>query len=271
MRSTLLGSLVAALGYNVNRKASRARFFEVGRVFLRDPDVEDGPLAVKGIAQPTVVAGLAYGLADDEQWGIAGHDVDFFDVKGDIERLFAPSNVEFVRAEHPALHPGRSAFVEADGTTVGFVGELHPRLQQKYELAKAPVVFEVDLAPLLARPLPRFAEVSKFQPVTRDISITVDDSLPVAAIEEAVRSLSRADNRLSAVREFRLFDVYRPRPDSSKVAEASANALLNKEKSLAFRVVLQDTDRALNDADADAAIGAIVEGLEKQCGARLRR
>lgn len=271
MRSTLLGSLVAALGYNLNRKASRARLFEIGRVFLRDPEVEDGPLAVKGIAQPTVVAGLAYGLADDEQWGITGHDVDFFDVKGDIERLFAPSNVEFVRAEHPALHPGRSAFVEADGATVGFVGELHPRLQQKYELAKAPVVFEVDLAPLLVRPLPRFVEVSKFQPVTRDISITVDDSLPVAAIEAAVRSLSRADNRLSAVREFRLFDVYRPRPDSSKVAEASANALLNKEKSLAFRVVLQDTDRALNDADADAAIGAIVEGLEKQCGARLRR
>ena len=86
-----------------------------------------------------------------------------------------------------------------------------------------------------------------------------------------MRNLSRADSRLSAVREFRLFDVYRPRPDSSKVAEASANALLNKEKSLAFRIILQDTDRALNDADADAAIGAIVEGLEKQCGARLRR
>ena len=95
--------------------------------------------------------------------------------------------------------------------------------------------------------------------------------LPVAAIEGVVAALSSADGRLSALREFRLFDVYRPRIDSSKVAEASANALLNKEKSLAFRVVLQDTDRALNDADADAAVSAIVEGLEKQCGARLRR
>jgi phenylalanyl-tRNA synthetase beta chain len=271
MRSTLLGSLVAALVYNLNRKAGRARLFEVGRVFLRDAEVEDGPLAVKGIAQPTVVAGLAYGLAEDEQWGIPGREVDFFDVKGDIERLYAPVAVAYSRADHPALHPGRSAFVEVGGLVVGFVGELHPRLQQKYELPKAPVVFELDLAPLLARPLPRYTEVSKYQPVTRDISITVDDALPVGAIESAVRSLSRADDRLSAVREFRLFDVYRPRPDSSKVAEASANALLNKEKSLAFRIVLQDTERALNDADADAAVGAIVEGLEKQCGARLRR
>jgi phenylalanyl-tRNA synthetase beta chain len=271
MRSTLLGGLVAALVYNLNRKQARARLFEVGRVFLRDPLVEDGPLAVQGVAQPTVVGGLAYGLADDEQWGLPARDVDFFDVTGDIERLFAPTPVRFVRAEHPALHPGRSAFVEAGGATVGFVGELHPRLQQKYELPKPAVVFELDLAPVLTRPVPRYTEVSKFQPVIRDISVTVADELPVGAIEEAVRNLSSADGRLSALREFRLFDVYRPRTDSSKVAEASANALLNKEKSLAFRVVLQDTDRALNDADADAAVSAIVEGLGQQCGARLRK
>jgi phenylalanyl-tRNA synthetase beta chain len=271
MRTTLLGGLVAGLGYNLNRKQNRARLFEVGRVFLRDPEVPDGPLAVRGIAQPTVVSGLAYGPAEDEQWGVATRDVDFHDVKGDLERLFAPVSVRFMRAEHPALHPGRSAFIEADGATVGVVGELHPRLQQKYELPKAAVVFEVDLAPLLARPLPRFQPVPKFQPVMRDISISVDDALPVAAIEDAVAAMAGKDSRLSALREFRLFDVYRPRTDSSKVAEASANALLNKEKSLAFRMVLQDTDRPLNDADADAAVGAIVEGLEKQCGARLRR
>jgi phenylalanyl-tRNA synthetase beta chain len=271
MRTTLLGGLVASLGYNLNRKQNRARLFEVGRVFLRDPEVPDGPLAVRGIAQPTVVSGVAYGPAEDEQWGVATRDVDFHDVKGDLERLFAPVPVRFVRAEHPALHPGRSAFVEADGATVGIIGELHPKLQLKYELPKAAVVFEVDLAPLLARPLPRFNPVSKFQPVMRDISISVDDALPVAVIEDAVAVMAREDSRLSALREFRLFDVYRPRTDSSKVAEASANALLNKEKSLAFRMVLQDTERPLNDDDADAAVGAIVEGLEKQCGARLRR
>jgi phenylalanyl-tRNA synthetase beta chain len=132
-------------------------------------------------------------------------------------------------------------------------------------------VFELEIDPLLARELPRYAEISKFQPVLRDIAVTVADSLPVAAVADAIRSLSRSDGRLSALRDFRLFDVYRPRPDSSKVAEASANALLIKEKSLAFRIVLQDTERALNDADAEAAVTAIVEGLEKRCGARLRQ
>jgi phenylalanyl-tRNA synthetase beta chain len=151
------------------------------------------------------------------------------------------------------------------------VGELHPRLQQKFEFPKAPVVFELELEPLLARPLPRYVEVPRFPPVQRDISIIVDDALAVQSIIDVVRSLSRTDDRLSALRDFRLFDVYRPRPDSSKITGASANALLNKEKSLAFRVVLQDTGRSLNDADADAALGAIIEGLEQRCGARLRQ
>jgi phenylalanyl-tRNA synthetase beta chain len=99
----------------------------------------------------------------------------------------------------------------------------------------------------------------------------VSETLPVASVVEAVRSLSRSDSRLSALRDFRLFDVYRPAPDSSKVTEASANALLIKEKSLAFRIVLQDTGRPMTDADAEAAVAAIVEGLEKRCGARLRQ
>jgi len=114
-------------------------------------------------------------------------------------------------------------------------------LQQKYELPKAAMVFEVDLAPLLARPLPGFTRL-EVPAVTRDISITVDDALPVAAIEEAVAAMASADGRLS---RFGISPVRRvsSRSDSSKVAEASANALLNKEKSLAFRIVLQDTER----------------------------
>jgi len=228
-------------------------------------------LSVGGIAQPNCVGGLAYGLCEDEQWGSAARDVDFHDVKGDVERLLVSVGAAFVPAPHPALHPGRSAVIEAEGRRIGVVGELHPRLQQKFEFPKAPIVFELELEPLLARPLPSYVEVPRFPPVQRDISIIVDDALPVQSIIDVVRSLSRTDDRLSALRDFRLFDVYRPRPDSSKITGASANALLNKEKSLAFRIVLQDTGRSLNDADADAALGAIIEGLEQRCGARLRQ
>ncbi|MEO8186804.1 MAG: phenylalanine--tRNA ligase subunit beta, partial [Burkholderiaceae bacterium] len=132
MRSTLLGGLVNALAYNVNRKAPRVRVFEIGRVYRRDPLQMAGPLQVGGVDQPNRVAALAYGPNDDEQWAVPVRDSDFFDAKGDIESLL--SSARFVAGQHPALHPGRSAFVEVDGRRVGFIGQLHPRLQQQYEL-----------------------------------------------------------------------------------------------------------------------------------------
>lgn len=269
MRSTLLGGLMGALSYNLNRKASRVRVFEIGRVYVRDRHGADGPLQVGGVAQPIRVAGLAYGANDDEQWAVASRDVDFFDVKGDVESLLPKAR--FTAGQHPVLHPGRSAMIEIDGRWVGMIGQLHPRLQQQYELPKPPIVFELELAPLLARTLPRHSELSPFHPVRRDISVAVADSEPVAVMVDAVYELGRSERRLSALSEFQVFDLYRAPPISSKVAEASANALLIKEKSLAFRLVLQDTERPVSDAEADAAVEVIVEVFEQRFNARLRR
>lgn len=272
MRTTLIGGLVAALKYNLNRKAARVRVFELGRVYLKDPAAADGPLAVAGVRQPNRIGGLAYGLAWDEQWGVAKREVDYFDVKGDVERLLRHGDARFVAAEHPALHPGRSARVELDGRAIGFIGELHPRWQRKYELPAAPVVFELDVDALLPAPLPRLQEVPKFPAVLRDVALWVDASVTLQRVLDEVAGIARTDERLRVLRDFRLFDVYRPSgEDSSKFAGASANALLNKEKSLAFRIVLQDTGRTLADAEADAAVAAIVEGLGARIGARLRR
>ena len=271
MRSTLLGGLVASLVYNLNRKSTRVRIFEIGRTFRHDPGVLDGPLAVQGIAQPLCVAGLAYGPADDEQWSVGSREVDFFDVRGDVERLFAPRSARVCAATHPALHPGRSASIEVNGRSVGVIGELHPRLRQKYELPRSAVVFELELEPLLEHAVPIARPVPKFQALQRDVAVVVDETLPYASVLEAIDSRSRADDRLSALREVRLFDVYRRRKDSDSAAEAGANTLLNKEKSLAFRLVLQDTERPLSDTDADAAVSAIVEELTQRFGARLRQ
>jgi phenylalanyl-tRNA synthetase beta chain len=270
MRTSLLGGLVSVLGYNLNRKASRARLFEIGRVFRRDPAVADGPLSVQGVAQPMCIAGLAYGPAEDEQWSEPSRDVDFFDVKGDVERLFAPVPVTFGVTAHPALHPGRSARISLAGRDIGVIGELHPRLQQKHDLPKGAVLFQLELEPLLARPLPTARELSKFQPLQRDIAVWVDESVTYLQIVTAIDIRSRADDRLSALQEVRLFDVYRPSAAAS-TREVPANTLLNKEKSLAFRIVLQDTARPLSDTDADAAVAAVVEELTRSCGARLRQ
>ncbi|HEU0200671.1 MAG TPA: hypothetical protein VFR86_09570 [Burkholderiaceae bacterium] len=271
MRTTLIGGLVGALRFNLNRKAARARLFEMGRVFRRDADVADGPLSVRGIDQPLRVAGLAYGAAEDDHWAGAKRDVDFFDVKGDVEGLLEGKAVRFVPTEHPALHPGRSAAVECNGVTLGVVGELHPRWQQKYELPGAPVVFELDVAPLLEAELPHWQPVPRFPVVLRDLALWFDASVSLQRVLDTVNELAQQDARLRVLREFHLFDVYRASAaDSSKTTGASANALLNKEKSLAFRVVLQDTERTLSEADADAAIAALREGLRDRVGARLR-
>jgi phenylalanyl-tRNA synthetase beta chain len=157
-----------------------------------------------------------------------------------------------------------------DGRSVGWIGELHPRLQQRYELPKAAVCFELELEPLLAVGLPRYREVPKFQALLRDVSVTVAESVPVQALLDAVHAAAASDGRLTCLREFRLFDLYRPRDDAAAGLKEGAKLLSEKEKSLAFTVRLQDPSRALADADADAAMAAIVAALETQ-GARLRQ
>ncbi|MBN3789378.1 phenylalanine--tRNA ligase subunit beta [Burkholderia sp. Ac-20353] len=261
MRTTLFGSLIAVLRHNLNRRADRVRVFEAGRVFLADPSVKAGELAVEGYAQPKRVGALAYGPAVDEQWGVPTRVVDFFDVKGDIEALLAPTSARFVKAEHPALHPGRCACIEVDGRAVGWIGELHPRLMQKYELPHAPVMFEIDTDALVARALPAPTEVSKFPPVRRDIAVVVDQAVEVQALFDEMKK-ALADDACRFVQKVVLFDEFRAKSNTS-------GGLAAHEKSLAFRVTLQDTAGTLQDEVVDLAIQTLVERMAR-VGARLR-
>jgi phenylalanyl-tRNA synthetase beta chain len=253
MRTTLIGSLVANLRYNLNRKLPRIRMFEIGRVFLRAPDAAAGDLEIARYRQPVRVAAMAYGPALEEQWGTPARQVDFFDVKADFEGLLAPRCASFVAAKHPALHPGRSARIELDGRPVGWIGDLHPRLQQKYELPQAPVLFEIDAGVLQSRVVPTYAEVSKFQPVRRDLAIIVNENLPVDAVLETL-----GGSLPDIVSEVALFDVYR----GVGVEEG--------KKSLAFRVVMQDTEKTLTDQEVDAAMQQVTGTLTSRLDAKLR-
>jgi phenylalanyl-tRNA synthetase beta chain len=257
MRSSLFGSLIANLAYNLNRRELRVRMFEVGPVFKRDDSVKDGPLTVAGYAQPRMLGAIAFGPAFEGQWGESKRAVDFFDVKGDLEAVIAPWQPEFVAAAHPALHPGRSAAIKLDGRVIGHIGELHPRWVKEYDLPAAPVLFEIEAAPIQVRPQPRYAEVSKFPPMIRDVAFVVPASVPVAAILQTLHEAAP-----KAVTGISLFDEFRP---SGAVAGMSET-----EKSLAFRVVMQDTQKTLTDAEADAARGILVAAAEQKHGARLR-
>ncbi len=259
MRTQLLGGLVDILKYNLNRRAERVRLFELGRVFFPDPAVVDGPWTVKGVRQPQHLAGLAYGPADDVQWGQSTRMVDFYDVKGDVERLIAPLKARFEAEVFPGLHPGRSAAIFVGERRVGFIGELHPRVAKAFDLPHAPVVFELEAEPLLALPLPKNQPLPKHQAMRRDIAVVVPASLPVQKLFDEVADARTADPRLATVDDFRLFDLYRP------TAEAEAG-----EKSLAFAVELTARgENPLTDEEADAVMHALLEVLER-VGARLR-
>jgi phenylalanyl-tRNA synthetase beta chain len=272
MRTTLFGGLVSILKYNLNNQASRVRIFEVGRVFRRDPEQPDGALTVSGVTQPTILGALAYGSADDEQWAVQSREVDFFDLKGDLERLIGPLQARFEADAHPALHPARCARIQIGQQSAGWIGQLHPRLAQKYGLPGNAMLFEVQVDALQQVPLPQAVPVAEVPAVVRDISIWVPDALPVSRVFDEIARLSARDHRLAVLREVKLFDVFRPALGSATGdPKAPANVLLNKEKSLAFRVVLQDTRRSLSDSDADAACDAIVDHLTIALGGRARQ
>jgi len=230
------------------------RAFEVGRAFLRDPSVRDGELDVAGIRQPVRVAAVAYGGAVEEQWGVPARGVDFFDVKSDLEMLIAPRRVRFEPVAHPALHPGRGARVILDDAVIGWIGELHPKWQKKYEFPEPLLAFEVDAQPLLPLPLPQYHEVSRFPPVRRDMSFSFDENISVQAVLDG---LLRA--KPTIVHKIRVFDVYR------------GKGIEKGKKGLAFRVLLQDTQKTLTDAEVDAAIAGLRQVLEQEYGAKLRQ
>ena len=261
MRSTLWGGLLANLKANLNRGAGRVRLFEAGRVFKRDTSVSEEAGKVAGFHQPQRIGGLAYGSFVPEQWGSATKAVDFFDVKGDLERVLDPLHFETQAAQHPALHPGRSAQVLLKTPTgllaVGWIGELHPGLQQAYELPQAPVLFELDLEPIRDLGLPTPQELSKFPAVQRDLALVVKQSVSAQSLLDAMMGAKQ-----NFVQTIELFDEFKPKAGSGSMAE--------DEKSLAFRVMLLNRQETLQDAQIDAVMASLLAAVEKKCAARLR-
>ncbi len=240
MRSSLLGGLIGALRVNLARKQPRVRLFETGGCFGQ------------GYAQQERLAGLCYGPQWAEQWGGAARNVDFFDVKADVEALFAPAIVDFKVAAHPASHPGRSAQVFLHGAAVGWIGEIHPQWLQSYDIPQAAVWFELDMAALIQVQLPKTGDISRFPPVRRDLAVIVDENVAVQALLDVMQKANAA-----YVVELALFDLYR------------GKGVVEGKKSLAFRVLLQDTQKTLTDVEIDQSIARLLTVLQQQ-GAQLR-
>ncbi|HET6434273.1 MAG TPA: phenylalanine--tRNA ligase subunit beta, partial [Xanthomonadaceae bacterium] len=247
MRTLLLPGLVAALGRNAARQQARVRLFELGNVFRA---------AGEGAPEESLrIAAVACGPAAAEQWGVPPRPVDFHDLKGDLDSLAALSGAALEYRPGPAAwaHPGRSAEVFRDGRPLGWIGQLHPRLQQALDLEVDVVAFELDLEPLLARAIPRARALSRYPSVRRDLAFVVPESLPWAAVAASVKAAAGP-----TLRDLVLFDRY-----AGKGVETGC-------KSLAMGLILQDESRTLTDRDVDAVVAAVTAALEREHGAVIR-
>ena len=258
MRSSLLGNLVQVLKFNLDRRAQRVNVFELGRVFKKNPAITDSDTTVAGFDQPMRIAGLAFGPRQPTQWSVKDTDVDFYDVKADVEALLAPYTGTFKPAQHPAMHPGRCAEIFVDGVSVGFVGELHPQWRQSYDLPKAPVMFELSLDALLARQLPHATPVPKRQRVERDLAVWVDEGVT----HDQVIHASAATATGGLLKQVTLFDIYRPK--------AAEGAPAPTRKSLAIRLVMGSEETTLTDEQTEQVVASVLKSLHDQLGAELR-
>ena len=244
MRSSIWGGLLDVLVYNLNRQQTRVRLFEIGATYHHAVN--------KAYAETNRISGLAYGDQLPEQWGEAARSVDFYDVKADVDNLTC-GRAQYVAATHPALHPGQSAKVMLDGKAIGWIGKLHPKWQQQYQLPKGALLFELDFSALQQRDVPTYSEVSKFPPIRRDMAVLVHEEVTVGELLNVMRS-----EKVEFVTEIGLFDVYR------------GKGIAENKKSLAFFVLLQDSQKSLVDADADKAMASLLDVVTKQFGAELR-
>ncbi len=248
MRSSLWPGMVAAAAANVARQQDRVRLIEISRTY--HGSLEDHSEVVR-------VGGLITGSVQPEQWASRSESVDFFDIKADVEALLSLScsagEVSFEAAEHPALQPGQAANVLRDGSVIGVLGKLHPKIAKQFDLKKAVFLFELDAAKTLASTAPAAETISKYPAIRRDIAVIVDDKVTA---EELMTSVAESAPKL--IRDVRIFDIYK------------GDRIEAGRKSVAIGLILQETSRTLTDEDADGAMAAAVKKLEDQFAAVLR-
>ncbi|MGD8568920.1 MAG: phenylalanine--tRNA ligase subunit beta [Gammaproteobacteria bacterium] len=263
MRTTLWSGLINAVAHNLNRQQTTVRLFETGLRFQQT----DG-----GLNQEPMIAGVVTGGAVPLQWGQKNTDIDFYDIKSDVEAILAltgqPASFIFRADKHPVLHPGQTAKIvrhiqlnqkDADNKSeeseqeIGWVGALHPAISAKLDVSQSVYLFELKLAAVTQRVIPHFQEIPKFPSIKRDLAIVVDENVTAQAVNDCIHRVST-----TLLANLKLFDVYR------------GKGIDSGRKSLAFSLTLQDHTRTLTDQDVDVAIEEILSTLNRELGATLR-
>ena len=247
MRTSLWPGLIQALVHNVNRQHERVRLFEVGRIFTGSSD---------DVEQHRHIGGVVCGSRYSEQWSEKQKEVDFYDVKADVEALLAlgsQSDIRFVAEQHTALHTGQSARIYAGDKAIGWLGAIHPRLNKALDLNNRVYAFELVLSEVLAAEIPSFAPLSKFPALRRDLALLVAETISAAEIKDCLNTI-----RSDILKEIQLFDVY------------SGDGVEKGYKSIAVAFHLQHVERTLMDDEVNDLMQTIAEQLENNIGATIR-
>lgn len=249
MRSTLLSSLIPCVQYNVNRQQSRVRFYELGLRF----DYQ-GASSIHDLKQIPTFAMIATGARTTESWHGKSAPMDFFDFKGDVEEVLAAGRVkvEYVRSERAWLHPGQSAEILVDGKSIGYLGRLHPSLEDELDLSTTWVA-ELDQKAVLQTYVSNFTELSRFPSVRRDIALLISDKINVSEIQQLIGKTGGA-----LLDSAWLFDVY------------TGQGVEEGKRSLAFALLWQHPTRTLEDAEIKSGMDNILQVLEDTYKATLR-
>ena len=244
MRTSLLPGLVTTAVHNINRQQKHLRLFESGLRFV--PGNEALPV------QQTRLAGLITGTRAPESWHNNNREVDFFDIKGDVERLLShlAGQLEFAAAKDNYLHPGQRALVRCNGVELGICGTLHPLVAKAARLGQTACVFELDLAAISTRTLPLFSEISRFPEVRRDIAIVVDEPISARQIEQVVRASAGQH-----FKHFNIFDIYQ------------GKGIELQQKSLAIGLTFQSKSSTLTDDLINNTMTTVIQALAQELNA----
>ncbi|MGJ0431121.1 phenylalanine--tRNA ligase subunit beta [Methylobacter sp.] len=247
MRTTLWCGLLNAALHNTNRQQNRVRLFETGLRFIN----EGGETR-----QQKMLAGLALGSVYAEQWGEKSRKVDFFDVKADVQAMFALTGceVQFAPAKHAALHPGQTAeILNPAGERIGWLGMLHPTLEKQLGFDSQVFLFELDQNLLLNKHIPVFKPLSKYPSVRRDLALIVKEEISADDIINAVKGCAE-----QTLQDIVIFDVYR------------GKGVEEGYKSVALSLTIQDYSQTLTDSEIDAIFNRVLDTVMNKISAKLR-
>ncbi len=250
MRTSLLPGLIRALSNNAKRQLEKLSFFELGKVFYNNGSGQR-PL------EKMVLAGGSMGYHEDFWQNEAA---DFFYLKGVLENMFGRLNnseLQFEVTEVPYFHPGRSAKIMYDKRKIGIIGELLPELIDEFDLAEGTTIFQLDFEFLeeeVSLGEYKYISLPRFPAVSRDLAITVDKDIPAGDILLLIRTTGG-----ELLKSVELFDLYQ----GDQISEGF--------KSLAFKLLFQAQDRTLTDKEVDEIFQLIVNKLDKEFKAKLRR